>query len=73
MFAILHSYIPFSLRPDIREVQIAYKFARGPYKESGTLFTEVHTLLPEYRTLGVYYDDPKVVGVGLDGSSCPLY
>ncbi|MPC18242.1 hypothetical protein E2C01_011123 [Portunus trituberculatus] len=45
---------------DLGEVQIAYKFARGPYKESGALFTEIHTLLPEYRTVGVYYDDPKV-------------
>lgn len=25
------------------------------------LFTEVHTLLPQYRTVGVYYDDPNTV------------
>ena len=25
------------------------------------LFTQVHTLLPEYRTVGVFYDDPKTV------------
>ncbi|RXG67937.1 Testis-expressed sequence protein [Armadillidium vulgare] len=46
-------------KPYIGEVIIAYKAAQGPYKESGSLFTEAHTLLPQYRTLGVYYDDPK--------------
>ncbi|XP_068209900.1 testis-expressed protein 264 homolog isoform X4 [Palaemon carinicauda] len=46
-------------KPDIGEIKIAYKFARGPYKESGMLYTQVHTLLPQYRTIGVYYDDPK--------------
>ncbi|XP_066948062.1 testis-expressed protein 264 homolog isoform X2 [Macrobrachium rosenbergii] len=46
-------------KPDIGEIKIAYKFARGPYKESGMLYTQVHTLLPQYRTVGVYYDDPK--------------
>lgn len=51
----------FIFRPDIGEIQIAYKFAQGPYKDSGMLFTEVHTLLPLYRTIGVYYDDPNTV------------
>ncbi|XP_050729242.1 testis-expressed protein 264 homolog isoform X1 [Eriocheir sinensis] len=65
VFLLVHSGLFISVvvktcKPDIGEVQIAYKFARGPYKESGALFTQVHTLLPEYRTLGVYYDDPKV-------------
>ncbi|XP_045617234.1 testis-expressed protein 264 isoform X2 [Procambarus clarkii] len=62
---LVHSglFIPVEVKackPDIGEVHIAYKFARGPYKESGALFTQVHTLLPEYRTIGVYYDDPKM-------------
>ncbi|KAK4299761.1 hypothetical protein Pmani_027981 [Petrolisthes manimaculis] len=47
-------------KPDIGEVYIAYQFARGPYKESGALFTQIHTLLPDYRTVGVYYDNPKM-------------
>ncbi|XP_076045160.1 testis-expressed protein 264 homolog isoform X2 [Oratosquilla oratoria] len=46
-------------KPEIGEVKIAYKYNKGPYSGSGQLFTEVHTLLPEYRTIGVYYDDPK--------------
>ena len=48
-------------RPTLGELTIAYKFARGPYKESGAMFTHIHTLLPQYRTLGVYYDDPRKV------------
>ncbi|XP_071541144.1 uncharacterized protein [Panulirus ornatus] len=68
-------------KPEIGEIQIAYKFARGPYRESGMLFTEVHTLLPEYRTLGVYYDDPRtkqphklryIVGVILSENGSPI-
>ncbi|KAK7082695.1 hypothetical protein SK128_019491 [Halocaridina rubra] len=63
-FLLIHSGLLTTVevktcKPDIGEIKIAYKFARGPYKESGTLYTQVHTLLPEYRTLGVYYDDPK--------------
>lgn len=46
-------------KPCIGEITIAYKAARGPYKESGSMFTEAHTLFPQYRTIGVYYDDPK--------------
>ncbi|KAK3874977.1 hypothetical protein Pcinc_020127 [Petrolisthes cinctipes] len=62
---LIHSGIfePVEVRtckPDIGEVYIAYQFARGPYKESGALFTQIHTLLPEYRTVGVYYDNPKM-------------
>ena len=36
-------------KPDIGELHIAYQFARGPYKESGAMFTHAHTLLPKYR------------------------
>ncbi|XP_053648684.1 testis-expressed protein 264 homolog isoform X2 [Cherax quadricarinatus] len=83
---LVHSglFIPVDVKtckPNIGEVYIAYKFARGPYKESGTLFTQVHTLLPEYRTIGVYYDDPKmrqshklryIVGVILSENGSPV-
>ena len=51
-------------KPPIEQVIIAYKFAKGPYRESGQLFTEIAPFLePEQRTLGIYYDDPKVVSV----------
>ncbi|XP_042221338.1 testis-expressed protein 264 homolog isoform X2 [Homarus americanus] len=83
---LVHSglFIPVDVKtckPDLGEVYIAYKFARGPYKESGTLFTQVHTLLPDYRTIGVYYDDPKmkqshklryIVGVVLSENGSPV-
>ncbi|XP_047479832.1 testis-expressed protein 264 homolog isoform X2 [Penaeus chinensis] len=67
-------------KPDIGEIQIAYKFAQGPYKDSGMLFTEVHSLLPQYRTIGVYYDDPNtkqphklryIVGIILSENGSP--
>ena len=51
-------------KPPIGQVIIAYKFAKGPYKESGHLFTELCSRLkPEQKCLGIYYDDPKVVSV----------
>jgi len=67
-------------KPDIGELKIAYRFAQGPYKEAGSLFTHVHTLMPNYRTIGVYYDDPKkkqahklryIVGVILSENGSP--
>ncbi len=48
--------------PFIKNVQIAYKFGRGPYnKEVGQYFSEVTSLVPHLRCLGLYYDDPKEV------------
>ncbi|XP_062584794.1 testis-expressed protein 264 homolog [Saccostrea cucullata] len=49
-------------KPPLGEAVIAYKFCRGPYKECGPVFTEVCGLTPQgYKTIGIYYDDPKVV------------
>lgn len=48
-------------KPPIGEAVIAYKFARGPYKEAGPLFTEVCKIAPKNKCLGIYYDDPKTV------------
>lgn len=48
-------------RPPFGTLHIAYKFARGPYKNAGHLFTEAHTLVPELKTIGIYYDDPEQV------------
>lgn len=47
--------------PPIKNVTIAYKFARGPYKNAGSYFTEITSLVPQLRCIGVYYDDPKAV------------
>ncbi|XP_076448013.1 testis-expressed protein 264 homolog [Babylonia areolata] len=45
-------------KPPIGKVVIAYKFARGSYKEVGPLFFEVAKLAPDHKALGIYYDDP---------------
>nr|KAG5697111.1 hypothetical protein BaRGS_002027 [Batillaria attramentaria] len=47
--------------PPLGAAVIAYKFGRGPYKEVGPLFTEVCTIAPDNKCLGIYYDDPKKV------------
>lgn len=48
-------------RPPIGGVVIAYKFARGPYKEVGPLFFEVAKIAPDNKALGIYYDNPVKV------------
>ena len=52
-------------RPLFGNLHVVYKFARGPYKNAGHLFTEAHSLIPEYKTIGIYYDDPQQVIVFL--------
>ena len=53
--------IPGAGPPPIKNVKIAYKFGRGPYKNVGPIFTEVCSLAPRLRCVGIYYDDPKRV------------
>jgi len=48
-------------KPAVKSLTIAYKFARGPYKDCGSIFTEACSLAPSLRTVGVYYDDPRKV------------
>ncbi|XP_067684129.1 testis-expressed protein 264 homolog [Haliotis asinina] len=48
-------------RPPIADVVIAYKFFRGPYKETGPHFTELAKLAPDNKCLGIFYDDPNTV------------
>lgn len=48
--------------PPIGKVILAYKFARGPYYESGNLFTEALKFAPPNSlSMGIYYDDPQKV------------
>ena len=47
--------------PPIGKATVAYKFARGSYRNSGDLFNEVTKHAPEYKCLGIYYDDPRLV------------
>ncbi|KAL2091217.1 hypothetical protein ACEWY4_013480 [Coilia grayii] len=47
--------------PPMRNITIAYKYKRGPYKDCGALFTECSKLGPKLNTIGVFYDDPKQV------------
>lgn len=67
-------------KPPFEELQIAYKFCRGSHKNSGALFTEVHSLAPSLKCIGVYYDDPLevesqqlryLVGVVVNDKECP--
>jgi hypothetical protein len=48
-------------KPPFGEISVAYKFARGPYRNAGELFTEAHILTPELQCIGLYYDDPQQV------------
>ena len=45
----------------IKNVEVAYKFGRGPYRDTGSVFTEVTSIAPKLRCLGIYYDDPNQV------------
>ncbi|KAF0309885.1 Testis-expressed protein 264 [Amphibalanus amphitrite] len=47
--------------PPFRELTVCYKFNRGPYKGCGHLFTEIYSIAPELKTIGLYYDDPEAV------------
>ncbi|XP_006169416.2 testis-expressed protein 264 isoform X2 [Tupaia chinensis] len=47
--------------PPIRNVTMAYKFHRGPYGETGRLFTESCSVSPKLRSIAIYYDKPHVV------------
>ncbi|XP_064605365.1 testis-expressed protein 264 homolog isoform X2 [Liolophura sinensis] len=58
---LFHSIVIGAGKPPIEDVLVAYKFARGPYKDCGQLFTETLALAPDHRTIGIYYDDPKEV------------
>lgn len=59
-------------RPPIADVVVAYKFLRGPYKESGPQFTELAKLAPDNKCLGIFYDDPSTVRIYILFVSLPL-
>lgn len=48
-------------KPPFGSIEIAYKYATGPYNGSALMFTEVHALAPMLSNLGIYYDNPKTV------------
>jgi len=56
---VFHEIVISTGRPPLGEVVYMYKMARGEYGQSGHMFTAAHTLMPEYRCMGVYYDDPQ--------------
>ena len=47
--------------PPLKSAIIAYKFAKGPYKNCGPLFPEAAKVAPDNKALGIYYDDPDKV------------
>ncbi len=48
-------------KPPVKALRVAYKYAVGPYKNCGPLFTEVTKAAPDLRCFGLYYDDPAKV------------
>ncbi|XP_055985930.1 helicase ARIP4 isoform X2 [Sorex fumeus] len=47
--------------PPICNVTVAYKFHKGPYGETGRLFTESCSVSPKLRSIAIYYDNPHTV------------
>lgn len=47
--------------PYIKNVTIAYKFHKGPYKDCGAAFTETVSIGPKLNTIRVSYDDSTEV------------
>ena len=48
-------------KPPVLNFTVAYKYGRGPYKDTAHLFTEVTSIAPKLRCVGFYYDDPNQV------------
>lgn len=58
---VLHTIDVGAGSPPIGQALVAYKFEKGPYKNAGKLFTEVCCAAPDYKCLGIYYDNPNEV------------
>lgn len=63
LYSGLFDYIDIGTgKPPIDETVIAYKYAKGPYRGAGYLFSEVARVGPSIKKcLGIYYDDPQTV------------
>ena len=57
----MHNVVVGAGNPPIKKTMIAYKFGKGPYKDTGATFTEVTSIAPSNRSIGIYYDDPYQV------------
>jgi len=60
---LLYNVVVRAGTPPVQGFMVAYKFLVGPYKDVGYTFTEAISIDPKLKSFGVYYDDPKVVGV----------
>jgi len=66
-FFLIHSGLFHKVKvgaglPPVGGITVAYKFARGPYKNVGYIFKEASTISEKrLKTFGVYYDDPREV------------
>ncbi|XP_004715248.1 testis-expressed protein 264 isoform X2 [Echinops telfairi] len=47
--------------PPVRNITVAYKFHKAPYGETGHLFNESCSVCPKFRSIAVYYDNPRTV------------
>ncbi|ELU09699.1 hypothetical protein CAPTEDRAFT_179110 [Capitella teleta] len=64
--AVIYSGLLYNIQvrtgtPPIKNFKGVYKFGRGPYSDSGAIFSDVVSISPKSKTFGVYYDDPKAV------------
>lgn len=48
-------------KPPFEELEVAYKFVRGSHKDCSLVYAEAHSLAPQLRCIGVYYDNPQEV------------
>ena len=51
--------------PPIPGVTVAYKFAKGPYRNAGRIFGEVARLTPKLKPVGINFDNPNLVTIVL--------
>lgn len=49
-------------KPPFQELEVAYKFVRGSQQDCSMVYAEAHSIAPDLRCIGVYYDNPKEVG-----------
>ena len=66
LFALIHAGYFYDLRirtctPLSLPGRVAYKLYRGSYSNAGSAFRELAGLVPNQKTFGIYYDDPKSV------------
>lgn len=66
LIALVHAGFFYSLlirktTPLSAPCRVAYKLYRGAYSNAGSAFKDLSLIMPNLKTFGIYYDDPKKV------------